>query len=103
MPSQSKFRTRGVSGITRWDPVKSLGHERAQAAYIEAAFEDGDPGVIAAAIGDVAKARGMTRIAQDAGISREVMYKSFTTEGNPTLATLTKVLKAVGLKLAVEV
>ena len=85
------------------DPTEHLDITEAQAAYIKAAFEDGDPGVIAAAIGDVAKARGMTRIARDAGISREVMYKSFNEYGNPTLATLTKVLKAVGMKLAVEV
>ena len=91
-----------MSEITLWDPTERLGGVDAQRAYLEAAFEDGDPALIAAAIGDVAKARGMSQIAADAGISREAMYKAFRPEGNPTLATLTGVIKALGLKLSLS-
>ena len=55
-------------------------------------LEDGDPAPIAAALGDVARARGMTEIAREAGISREAMYKAFRPEGNPTLETLARVI-----------
>jgi len=69
--------------------------------YVEAAFEDGDPALIAAALGDVTRARGMTEIAREAGISRDAMYKAFRPGGNPTLETLARVIRALGLKLAV--
>lgn len=85
-----------------WDPIDTLTSPEAEAAYLEAAFEDGDPALIAAVIGDVARARGMARIAEDAGLSRETMYKAFRREGNPTLDTLSRVLKALGVKLSVQ-
>jgi probable addiction module antidote protein len=69
----------------------------AEVAYLEAAFEDGDPALIAAVIGDVARARGMAQVAKDAGLSRETMYKAFRREGK-----LAGVLKALGLKLGVH-
>jgi probable addiction module antidote protein len=56
----------------------------------------------AAALGDVARAQGMTEIARAAGISREAMYKAFRRDGNPTLETLARVLRALGLKLSVH-
>jgi probable addiction module antidote protein len=85
---------------TAWDPIDNLTSTEAERAYLEAAFEDGDPALIAAVIGDIARARGMTQIAKDAGLTRDTMYKAFRREGNPTLETLTSVLKALGLKLA---
>jgi probable addiction module antidote protein len=87
---------------TAWDPIDTLTSPEAEAAYLEAAFEDGDPSLIAAAIGDIARARGMTQIAKTAGLSREAMYKAFRKEGNPTLDTLSSVVKALGLKLSVH-
>lgn len=69
--------------------------------YLEAAFEDGDPAVIRSAFGDVVRARGMTALAKDAGVSRETLYKAFSEGGNPTLDTLLKVTKALGVRLAV--
>lgn len=87
---------------TAWDPTDHLTSPEGERAYLEAAFDDGDPALIAAALGDVARARGMAQIARDAGISREAMYKAFRREGNPTLETLTKVMKALGLKLTVQ-
>jgi probable addiction module antidote protein len=85
-----------------WDPVEHLNSPEAVAAYVEAAFEDGDPALIAAAIGDVARARGMTQLAKEAGVSRETIYKAFSEDGNPTLETLTGVIRALGLKLTVR-
>jgi probable addiction module antidote protein len=87
---------------TAWDPIDNLTSPESERAYLEAAFEDGDPALIAAVLGDISRARGMAQIAREAGISREAMYKAFRREGNPTLETLTKVMKALGLKLAVK-
>ena len=72
-----------------------------QAAYIEAAFEEGDPSFIAAALGDIARARGVTTFAAESGLSREAIYKAFRPGGNPTLETLSKATKALGLRLSV--
>ena len=85
-----------------WDPAEHLKTPEDVREYLAAAFEGGDPGLIAAALGDVARARGMTEIAREAGISREAMYKAFRPEGNPTLDTLARVVGALGLKLTVR-
>jgi probable addiction module antidote protein len=84
-----------------WDPVEHLTSPEAEFAYLEAAFEDGDPALIAAAIGDIARARGMAKIAKSAGLSRETMYKAFCADGNPTLETLAEVTKALGYRLSI--
>ncbi|MBL8548349.1 MAG: putative addiction module antidote protein [Hyphomonadaceae bacterium] len=68
---------------------------------LEAAFEDGDTGVIAEAIGAVARSRGMSEIAQATGLSRESLYRALSANGNPTLSTTLEVLKAIGLRLTV--
>ena len=70
---------------------------------MEAVFEDGDPKLVAAALGDVARAKGMSQIAQTAGLGRESLYKALSTEGNPEFATVLKVMRALGLKLKVGV
>src|SRR5579863_383928 len=72
-----------------------------RAAYLEAILEEGDSALIADGIGEIAKAVGVTEFARQAGLSREVIYKAFTAGGNPTLETLTKATKALGLKLTV--
>ena len=86
---------------TTWEPVTRPTSTEAEFAYLEAAFRDGDPALIAAAIGGVARARGMAKIAKSAGRSRETMYKAFRAEGNPTLETLAEVTKALGYKLSI--
>lgn len=83
----------------RWDVTEFLDSEEKVNAYIEAAFEDGDPALIKKALGDVARARGMTAIARDAGVTREALYKALSENGDPRLSTLTGVMKALGLKL----
>ena len=68
---------------------------------LEAAFEDGDAGVIAEAIGAVARSKGMGAVAEAAGLSRESLYRALSASGNPTLNTTLQVLKALGLRLTV--
>ncbi|MCV0394774.1 MAG: putative addiction module antidote protein [Rhizobiaceae bacterium] len=85
-----------------WNVVEHLDSDDAIIAYLEAAFEDGDTSVIAAAIGDVARAKGMSDVAQDAGLSRESLYKSLSTGGNPAFGTVMKVLRVLGIELTVK-
>ena len=68
-------------------------------AYLEAAFEEDDPRVVAAALGDIARAKGMSQIARDAGLGRESLYKSLSPEGNPELGTVMRVMRSLGLSL----
>ena len=84
-----------------WDAADHLESDEDIVAYLEAAFEDGDPALIAAALGDIARARGMTQVAADAGLGRESLYKALSPNGNPELATVLKVLQALGLGLRV--
>ena len=84
-----------------WDAADHLESDKDIVAYLEAAFEDGDPAVIAAALGDIARARGMTKVATDAGLGRESLYKALSPTGNPELATVLKVMQALGLGLRV--
>ena len=82
-----------------WDAADHLNTEEDVVAYIDAAFDDGDPALIAAALGDVARARGMTKVAADAGLGRESLYKALSPGGNPEFATIIKVMRALGLRL----
>ena len=84
-----------------WDAAEHLDSEEAVAAYLNAAFEEGDPALIAAALGDVAKARGMSQVAREVGASREGLYRSLSKKGNPELATVIKITRAMGLQLSV--
>ena len=84
---------------TAWDPADHLQSEEDMAAYLEAALEEGDPAVIAAALGDIARAKGMTQVARDAGLGRESLYKALSPAGNPEFATILKVVAALGLQL----
>ena len=82
-----------------WDPAEHLITDEDMAAYLEAALEEGDPALIAAALGDIARAKGMSQIARDAGLGRESLYKALSAEGNPEFATIMKVVGALRLKL----
>lgn len=87
--------------FSRYDVVDYLKSEEDMAAYLDACFEEAgdDAAYIAAALGDIARARGMAQLAKDTGISREGLYKALSSDGNPSLATVLKVVKALGLKL----
>ena len=82
-----------------WDATDYLETEEDIVAYLEAAFEDGDPRLVAAALGDVARANGMTKVAREAGLGRESLYKALSADGNPEFATVLKVMRALGLRL----
>jgi probable addiction module antidote protein len=82
-----------------WDVTEHLDTPEAIAAYLEAAFEDGDPALISAAIGDVARARGMTELARETGLSRESLYRALSENGNPSFSTVLKILQRFGLRL----
>ena len=84
---------------THWDPSEYLDSPKAIAAYLAAAFEDGDPALIAAALGDIARAKGMTQLAQEAGVTREALYKALSANGDPRLSTFLGVIHALGIKL----
>lgn len=83
----------------QFDAADYLKTEEDMVAYLEAALEDDDASVVAAALGDIARAKGMTQVARDAGLGRESLYKALSAEGNPELATVMKVIKALGLSL----
>jgi probable addiction module antidote protein len=87
---------------TRFDAAEHLDSPEAIAAYLAAAFEDGDQELMRAALNDVARARGMSSLERETGLKRETLYKAFSEKGNPTLDTLTRVLGAFGVRLAVE-
>lgn len=82
-----------------WDPAEHLETEADMAAYLEAALEEGEPALAAAALGDIARAKGMTQLARDTGLGRESLYKALSPSGNPEFATVMKVVAALGLRL----
>jgi probable addiction module antidote protein len=84
-----------------WDAADHLKTKEDIAAYLEAALEDGDPSLVVAALGDIARSQGMTHIARETGLERESLYKSLSNRGNPEFATVLKVLQALGLRLQV--
>jgi probable addiction module antidote protein len=82
-----------------WDSAEQLRSPEDIAAFIQAAFEDGDPSVITHALGVVARARGMSQVARDSMLSREALYKALTPDGDPKLSTFFSVLKALGMRV----
>jgi probable addiction module antidote protein len=83
----------------KWDAAEYLEKEEDMAAYLEAALEENDPTLVAAALGDITRAKGMTQIAKKTGLGRESLYKALSPDGNPEFSTVLKVVKALGLKL----
>jgi probable addiction module antidote protein len=83
----------------RWDAAEHLKTEDDMAAYLEAALEDGDPALVAAALGDIARAKGMSWIARESGLGRENLYRALSPDGNPEFSTVLKVVRALGLRL----
>lgn len=87
--------------LTKWDAVEHLGNEEDMTLYLEACFEEdpGDGSLIRAALGDIARARGMAQLARDTGLTREGLYKALSKDGNPEFSTVVKVIRALGLRL----
>lgn len=90
-----------MAKVSDWDVTEYLETEEDMAAYLNTALEDGDPAIVSAAIGDIARAKGMTQLARETGITRDGLYKALSESGNPSFATVTKVLKALGLRVEV--
>ena len=91
-----------VADLPSFDAADYLDSEEAIAAYLNAIMEENDDALLASALGDIAKARGMTQIAKDAGIGRESLYKALREGANPRYDTIAKVIQALGLKLTVS-
>lgn len=85
-----------------WDAAAHLETEEDMTAYLNAALEEGDPAIIVAVLGDIARAKGMTQIARTAGLGRESLYKALSPTGNPEFSTILKVVDALGLRLQVQ-
>ncbi len=90
--------------IPRYDVAEHLRTPEEMAAYLEASLEEAgnDAAFIAKALGDIARAKGMTQVARDAGLSRESLYKALSGERSPDFATILKVVGALGIKLHAE-
>lgn len=90
--------------FTKWDAVHELKSEEDIALYFEACLDDdpGDGSLIRAALGDIARAKGMSLVARETGMARESLYKALSPEGNPEFATVMKVIKALGFRLHAE-
>ena len=89
----------GKTKTIPWDAAEYLNTEQETAAYLEAALEEGEPSLVAATLGDIARARGMTQLAKDTGMGRERLYKALSPNGNPEFSTIMKVVQALGLRL----
>jgi len=87
--------------LKTYDVAEHLDSEEEIRLYLEAAFEDGDPKVITNAIGNVARARGMSEVARQAGVSRTGLYKALGEGGNPSLETLSAILRSFGVRLSI--
>ena len=91
-----------LSDLSEFDPAKYLDDDEAVAEYISLAIEDGDQRLLAAALGDVARARGMTQVAQAAGLTREALYKALRPDAHPRFDTIYRVCKALGVSLTAK-
>lgn len=88
--------------FSRWDSAEYLKTAEDVVAYLDAALEEDDAALLATALGNVARSQGMSDVARNAGLSREGLYKALAPDGNPSFATVVKVLAALGLQLSVR-
>ena len=90
--------------LRKWDSAEHLNSNEDIALYLDACLEEAgdDPAFIAKALGNIARARGMSQLARETGLGRESLYKALSGEGNPSFATILKVIHALGVKLHAE-
>ena len=90
--------------LRKWDSAEHLKTDEDMAAYLGACLEEAgdDAAFIAKALGNIARAKGMTQLSKDTGLGRESLYKALSGEGNPSFATILKVTHALGLKFQVH-
>lgn len=91
--------------LSKWDVVNHLKSDEDMALYFDAAMEEAgdDAAFIAKVLGDIARTKGMTQLAKDTGLGRESLYKALSGEGNPSFATILKVMSALGIKLHAQI
>jgi len=94
----------GTIKLKKWDTVEYLKTEEDMAMYLQACMDEAgdDAAFIAAALGDIARARGMTQLAKETGLGRESLYKALSGEGNPSFGTILKVMRALGITLQAQ-
>jgi probable addiction module antidote protein len=88
--------------VKLFDPAEVLNSQERITAYLRETFTDGDPALIIMALGAVARVHGIAAVAQETGLTREVLYKALSPNGNPRLSTLMAVVKALGYQLSIE-
>jgi probable addiction module antidote protein len=98
---KSKKKTK-IKNLRKFDVVDYLKTEKDIVGYLSAVLEDGDPALFVAAIGDIARAKGMTEIAKKSGVTRESLYRALKIEARPRFETVAKVIHALGMKLSVH-
>lgn len=91
-----------IADLPEFDVTEYLGDNQAVAEYLSIVIEENDPGLLAAALGDIARARGMTDIAKASGMTREALYKALRADAQPRYATIASVLHALGLQLTTK-
>lgn len=91
-----------VSELPEFDAAEFLNSEEDIAAYLTTVLEDNDPALLAAAIGDIARARGMSQVAKDSGITREALYKALRPGSEPRFETILRVCAALGVRLVAQ-
>ena len=103
--STAKAKPKAKAKTVAYDVAEQLRTPEEMAAYLDAWFQEApdDAAGIARALGDIARARGMTQVARDAGLSRESLYRALSEDGNPSFATILKVARALGVRLHAEV
>ena len=88
--------------LTKWNPEDFLTTPEAQTEYLRLVLEENDPAELCKALGTIARARGVTEIAEKTGLNRQALYKAFSAEGDPRASTLWKVLGALDIQLSVQ-
>ena len=92
-----------VANLPSFDPAQYLDSDAAVAEYLTAILEENDPGLLAAALGDIARARGMSEIARASGLAREALYKALKPDAQPRFDTIARVCQALGVRLVAQV
>ncbi|ANN68830.1 addiction module antidote protein [Bordetella bronchialis] len=91
-----------ISELPEFDAAEFLNSEEDIAAYLTTVLEDDDPALLAVALGNIARARGMTQVAKDAGIAREALYKALRPGSDPRFETISRVCAALGVRLVAQ-
>lgn len=91
-----------ISDIPEFDAAEYLNSDEDIAAYLTTVLEENDPSLLAAALGDIARARGMTQVAKDSGITREALYKALRPGSEPRFDTVNRVCAALGVRLVAQ-